>query len=149
MTIFPEVLEATVLNDKGQGLADILVSVGTFWSGHYYYGRVMGLTDRHGIVSLTRHQLEHGFQQAQASFPMDLKVPLEQCDPAIEISLRGGAEFRDARRGVMTNGLAGSDVKRIYDRARNEQFRTTARRVDLADGLLSKVTVELTATTVT
>jgi hypothetical protein len=131
MLRLPRVVEVTAFTSDGEPVEGLLVSVATLRGGGHYYGDVIGLTDSLGEARLTRAQLLRHFEEDHRIFPMDYKVPLADCDPALEIFVRGGAEFRELKHASETNTLADQTVRALYSRARNELFETSRERLDL------------------
>ena len=131
MLQLPTIVEAKVISSDGNPVEDLLVSIAALLRGNHYYGDVMGLTDSRGEVRLTRDRFLGDFEQDRRSFPMDYKIPLDGCDPALDIIVRGGAEFRELKHSTETSTLVDPKVTALYARARNELFVTTRQRVDL------------------
>ena len=143
MLRLPKIVEARVRTSDGELVEDLLVSVAALWKGNNYYGSVMGLTDDLGQVRLTRDQFLSDFEEDRRTFPMDLKLPLDECDPALEIIVRGGAEFRELKQSIEASTLIDPDVPPLYARARNERFRTSRQRLDLTGNLPDAVRIEI------
>ncbi len=140
----PPSLEIRIVDQNGAPVAGALVSVRTFYEAQYYYGNLLGLTDEQGVVCLTRKQLHQDFERDQLMFPMDYKVGLDECDPEIEVLIRGGAEFRQAKHTLASNSLVSEDVRLLYDRAVNEGLGSARKRLDTRDHT-SGVSVQLTS----
>jgi hypothetical protein len=68
-------------------LAGILVSLDVRIAGRYSFGTNLGLTDRSGEAAITGAQLEADFERNQHLFPMDLKVPLAECDSVVGVKV--------------------------------------------------------------
>jgi hypothetical protein len=143
MLRLPAIVEAKVLTSDGRPVEDLLVSVATLWKGNNYYGSVMGLTDHLGEVRLTRDQFLRDFEEDRRTFPIDFKLPLDECDPALEIIVRGGAEFRELKASIETSTLVDPDVPPLYARARNDLFRTSRQRIDLTGNRPNTVRIEI------
>jgi hypothetical protein len=100
----------------------------------------MGLSDAAGKAQITREKLEADFLENQQLFPMDYREPLDQCDPVIEIRVRGGDEFVAAKENLDANSMVEAHVREAYARAANqrvESFRTTVSLLDTTNEQLS------------
>lgn len=134
MLTLPSIFAVTVL-DENTGIsvgAKALVTVRLFVGGQPYYGDSMGLTDESGRVVLRRDQLVGHFLEDQKASPMDLRIPLVDCDAVIEINVLGGKEFLARQAQIAAAGRwIRQDVRTVYEEAENARFQTTAVQVDL------------------
>jgi len=124
-------------------MKDVLTSVQLYWRGHPYYGDLMGLTDADGLVQITRERLEADFLRDQQLFPMDYREPLDLCDPVLEIKVRGGDEFSNAKVNVETNPLVDADVRDAYARAANQRIASSHVRIDLLDARSDQMAIDM------
>lgn len=124
----------------------VLVALNTLVDGRYYYGNLVGLTDMGGSASIERHELDLRFAADQGMFPMDYKVPLDECDPFIEVSLMSRSELAEARAAVASSSFVSEDIRNAYAAARNELYRPSRARVwaDLPKQSLLLVTLTTT-----
>jgi hypothetical protein len=134
MLEFPKLLQVQlVASDSSRvNLMDILISVQFPLQGQYYYGTNLGLTDSRGSAQITRELIELHFRNDQKAFPMDYRIPLEECDSTISVLVRGGLDFNVMKEGVLHNPIVQSDVVKSYTRARNSQVETTSVQLDLS-----------------
>ena len=144
MLAFPPEIRVTLLEEgQGDGYPGILVSCNFFWHGRYYFGTTVGTTDGSGRTQLKRDQLELDFRENQRLFPMDLKVQLDNCDPLIEVVVRGGAEFSALRDAVERNPLVTPRARAAYAGARNAMVESASSRVVADSGLTLPVEIVL------
>lgn len=132
MLVLPDWIEVKVVSPTGKPIANVLVSVAALIHGGYYFGDPMGLTNERGLVRITGDQIQRDFENNQLTFPMDLKVALRDCDAALDVIVRGNAEFRDLKASIQASTLVRPDVKDLYHQARNEGFESSRLRVDLS-----------------
>ena len=119
------------LKSKGsvRSLAGLLVSINTYSDGRYYFGGARTLTSQAGTAVLSRSEVEEVFQASRELFPMDYRVPLDACDPLIEIIVLGGDEFIKARAAAISSPLVLTKWKDLWTLARNESVRTARKMV--------------------
>jgi len=124
--------------------AGVLVALDVFHQGRSYYATHVGVTDARGGVSRTGSELASDFREDQRLFPMDLRVPLERCDPVLRIRLDGGPEFEARRTAAMASGLVTPSAKARWQAARNLAIRPATVSVPLdTDGSSVNVQVEV------
>lgn len=111
-------------NASGRPLRErnVLVAVNLLSGGRYYYGNLIGLTDSRGYASTTRETLEREFYRDRASFPMDYKLELIECDNNVELVLLSREEIQKAQAAIEQFGDVDSAVVSAYARARNQLF---------------------------
>lgn len=112
---------------------DILIALNTFIAGRYYYGSILGLTDAVGRATTTGGALLNLFHQDQGLFPMDYRVPLEECDPVIELVILCPEEVDQSRVAVRESYWVSPAVRDAYERARNARVAAVAATVALKD----------------
>ncbi|HWZ59309.1 MAG TPA: hypothetical protein VNW46_10055 [Gemmatimonadaceae bacterium] len=136
-------VQLTLPNAAGISLHDILVAFDFQWHGHYYYGAWVGLTDASGMAQTTRESVGQAFAENRALFPMDYKVPLEECDSRVRVLVTGNQDYVDRRRMAESSRLVTREALGVYTRARNALFRSTSATVDLADSPLNRIYTEI------
>ena len=113
-------------------VVDMLVGLRTFVSGEYYYGTILGLTDQTGKLIATGDKIRSGFLLDRQLFPMDYRIDLNDCDPTIEVFVRGGEEFIEAKKALHNSPMITTSVREGYGRARNAQIGSSSVTLDLA-----------------
>ena len=121
MLTLPDRVEIQVRVDDGGSAADILVSLYFYSQGHYYYGHLAGPTDGTGRVATTADEIQRSFEQNRRLFMMDLRVPLADCDPRIDIVVDGGMSFAERQAEPMPSYVP-PNVRILWDRARNALY---------------------------
>jgi hypothetical protein len=112
-------------------LEGILVFVGFRVRGDYYFGSLLGLTDKRGCVTRGRAEIAEDFALEQREFPMDYKVPLTECDPELEVEVLGGHRFATQREQGRDLDFIPAATHELWNRARNVQFRTVRHAIQL------------------
>jgi hypothetical protein len=130
MLALPAAIEAVLRAEANVSMAGILVFLDLHWHGSYYYGTLLGLTDASGRVRLEREQLLREFTESQRSFPMDYKVPLEECDTRIVVSVEGGSAFV-ARASSLISPIVSPAVQKLWRVARNSGLASTSASAQL------------------
>lgn len=120
MLRLPNQIAVTLVNRYGEPLRqpDVLVGVNLLREGRYYYGNLVGLTDRDGRVLLEGAELERRYAADQRNFPMDYKVELIECDAIGELVVLSHDEISQALTSLESFGVSG-DFRRMYARAAN------------------------------
>lgn len=118
MLALPDRVEVQVLVEDGRSPADILVSLYFYSQGHYYYGHLAGSTDAQGRAATTADEIRRRFEESRRLFMMDLRVPLADCDPRIDVVIDGGVNFAE-RQAEPLPSYVPPDVRMLWDRARN------------------------------
>jgi len=129
MLRLPEAIEVAVSDTTGEALANILVELDLRWHGNYYFGTHMGLTAADGIARATSGAIEHSFRENQIVFPMDYKVPLDECDDTVGIGVLGSTEFISASSKAEGSRLVTAQAKVNWARAANADV--LSRRIDV------------------
>jgi hypothetical protein len=145
MLVLPSRIEVQLSDSRGRPLPtpDILIGLNLLVDGRYYYGNLVGLTNSHGTAAISREELEQRFKVDQARFPMDYKVPLDDCDPIIEVLVMSASEVAQARESVTADYSISAEIRDAYERARNDEATPALARVwaNVADGERLLVTV--------
>ena len=100
----------------------MLIAVNLLVEGSYYYGNLIGLTNRSGLVAISGDELEKRYRADQARFPMDYRLELIECDDLIEICLLSNAEIKAASEGIAEASDIAPEIRDAYVRARNALF---------------------------
>jgi hypothetical protein len=134
IVILPAAIEVKVLAaDEGAiDAPDILVRLDLLWYGHYYYGVHLGLTDRTGMARISARDIEKQFAENRRLFPMDYKVPLDECDEAARISIVGSKSFLKHRAEPFPEWVTAA-VAEEWTRARNGAYRPAQQPIALVD----------------
>ena len=119
----PSMIEADIVAENGRAVTGLLVALDLLHAGQYYYGAQLGLTDHRGCVRLDRAALEQAFAEDRQLFPMDYRVPLEQCDAEATLRVEGGAEFAARRATALASPLLNEAAARVWHEATNEGVR--------------------------
>jgi hypothetical protein len=133
-------IEVEVVAENGIAVASVRVALELLHDGRHYYGAEVGLTDLTGCTRLERAALERMFAEDRRLFPMDYRVPLEQCDAEAAVRVDGGADFAARRATALASSLISRDAARMWQLAANESVRPAraAVRLDLPnkDGIV-------------
>jgi len=142
MLVLPSELSVTFLDTTGNAVPGVLASLYLYWHGLDYYPFPFGLSDAAGLVRASAPEVERHFHEQQQLFPMDLKVPLEECDEEAGISIIGGAEFEEHRRSLRP-GWTEPRWMEQWRSARNAQFATSTTKVSLTSTLGRSLSITL------
>lgn len=143
MSFLPKRLVVRLIpSDRQMPVKNILVTVQLLWRGRPYFGDVVGLSDSSGTAGVTSEKIERDFKKNTELFPMDYKVPLDQCDVAVELSVVGGGEFNTRLRSI-SSGLVDPDIRNMYKRAKNSDVESARKTVDLRGLTSDEVVVDL------
>jgi hypothetical protein len=119
VTNFPRRIALRVIPSQGLSFADgILVALQLYSGRRPYYGTLMGLTDAQGMVERSFLEIESDFRHDQTLFLMDFRVPLDQCDPRIDLEIQGGGDFIDHVQAIASNPLVTPEARAQYATAR-------------------------------
>jgi len=129
MLELPESIEVLVTDTVGRPLVGILVELDFRWHGNYYFGTHAGLSDSDGLARVPAAQIALASREDQSLFPMDYKVPLDQCDDTIAIGFLGANDFMSARADAIASGLVTARAKTAWARAANSNV--LSRRIDI------------------
>jgi len=132
--ILPAAIEVKVLTDDGSDIdgQEILVHLDLLWHGEYYCGVHMGLTDQAGTARISAGEIERQFDENRRLFPMDFKVPLDECDEVARIGIMGSRAFLK-HRGDPFPAWVPAAITKEWNRARNGAYRPAQQPVTLAD----------------
>jgi hypothetical protein len=147
MLTLPKSIAVQLVDGAGVRLEepDVMVHIHIFVAGQYYFGSILGLTDERGLASIRSAELEEHFEEDRQLFPMDYKVPLRECDSAIEIIVRGAKEAAMLRDANGASPFMSSNSKELLERARNREFLSTSLHVDVKTRIGDRMIVALPA----
>src|SRR5205823_5564666 len=113
MLRLPSRIHAQLADVSGHSLAaaDVLIALNILVEGRYYYGNLLGLTNRSGVASIARDELDLRFASDRANYPMDYKVALEECDPQIELAVLSEREIDQAKDAVAASPTISPDIR--------------------------------------
>jgi hypothetical protein len=117
----------------------ILVAGELFHNGSYYFGGILALTDAAGHVTFSRDSIVGSFESNRSLFPMDFRVPIEECDSTVWFSLRGKEEFAVARRNALAASMTSTAAKEMWSSAGNERIRSVRMPVALSNPKANEV----------
>ena len=131
----PDILRVRVTcpTDPAVPLDRLLIFLDCHIAERYYFGCLVGLTDAEGRAQITSAGVYEHFTLDQRMFPMDYRVPLEDCDSSIRVHLVGGTDFK-AQRAQLGSGPVTPEAVGLWLRARNDIFSSATAGVDLALG---------------
>jgi hypothetical protein len=128
----PSDLLIQLRNSQDQPVPEVLVALHFSWHGRFYYAHALGLSDGAGQVRVSDDELLSTFRAQQQQFPMDLKVPLAECDSTVKVNVMGGAEFL-SHRSTLVPGWVTPDWIARWNRARNDHFESNASSIAFDD----------------
>jgi hypothetical protein len=117
----------------------ILVAGELFHTGRYYFGGILALTDAAGHVTFSRDSIVGAFEENQRLFPMDFRVPIEECDSTVWFVLPGKDEFAVARRNALVSSMASTATKEMWRSAGNERIKPVRMPVTLSNPKANEV----------
>jgi hypothetical protein len=120
--ILPSEIVVSLRGPDRRAIPDVLVALHFQWHGHFYYAHSFGLSDGRGQVSASGDEILKTFHSEQAKFPMDLKVPLAECDAEVIVNIMGDGGFLEHRRSL-TPGWVTSEWMERWNRAQNGRYQ--------------------------
>ena len=142
MLILPSELSVTFLDARGNAVPGVLASLYLYWHGQYYYPFPFGLSDTAGSVRADGAEVHRHFRDQQQLYPMDLKVPLEECDEEAGIKVYGGAEFEEHRRSLRPEWTEAAWMER-WRSACNQRFASSETKVALTSTVSLSLSITL------
>ena len=140
MLRMPNEMHVQLIDTRGRALevANILIGINTLVEGRYYYGNLVGLTDRTGSATASGPSIERDFHRDRASYPMDYRIDLDQCDDELEFLILSPEELEEARSAVSDDFTINAQVRESYARALNQLVKPALKRVRVvnADSVL-------------
>jgi hypothetical protein len=123
----------------------ILVSGNVFVEQRYYYGGLLSLTTPEGKARFLRREIEETYRWNQREFPMDFRVPLSECDAAVEFAVLGKKDFANARDNAMSNPLLLQRYRDLWSAADNRDVPSTKRQIVTFDANVKEcfVTIDI------
>jgi hypothetical protein len=121
----------------------ILVGLDFLVDGQYYFGTLIGLTDADGITSTSAHEVQATFLEEQRAFPMDYRLSLHDCDPAVRIVIEGGPAFTRRRADALASPVITRRFRGFWEQAHNAQIEPVSVLVPL-EGPAGLVSVPIT-----
>jgi len=140
--ILPSEIVVSLLGPDGRAAREVLVALDFQWHGRFYYSHPFGLSDDQGQVRVSGEDILATFRSEQVQFPMDLKVPLLECDPEAIVRVMGGAAFLDHRRGLMPGWVKPEWIAR-WNQAQIGRYDSDGSSVKLTSPTVVRVTLEL------
>lgn len=147
MLRLPSRIVVTLAHPSGQRLseANVLIGINLLLSGRYYYGNLVGLTDKAGAVGVDGEQIERRYAGDQNDSPMDYKVELIECDSVVEIVLLAHEDVQTAITALEGSVGQSAEFRDMYLKATNQRFAPALHRC-IADVELAQ-TLSVTLTT--
>lgn len=147
MLRMPTEMRIQLVDARGRALevANILVGINTLVQGRYYYGNLVGLTDRAGSATVSGMSIARDFHRDRASYPMDYRVDLEQCDDELEFLILSPEELEEARSAISDDFSVNAHVRESYAQALNHLVKPALKRVrvvNAASVLRAQLTTE-------
>lgn len=131
MLRLPRTITVQLTNTSGRPLKErnLLVAINLLSAGRYYYGNLVGLTDEDGRTTTSGAILERAFYRDRATYPMDYKLELLECDDTIELVLLSEKEIGESRAAIAAYGGVDASAVASYECARNRHFAPAMTRV--------------------
>lgn len=127
----PNEMHVQLIDARGRALevANILIGINTLIEGRYYYGNLVGLTDRTGSATASGSSIARDFHRDRASYPMDYRVDLDQCDDELEFLILSPEELEEARSAISDDFSVNAHVRASYAQALNHLVKPALKRV--------------------
>ena len=140
----PSEFEVAVATPARVPIEHALVWLNTRVLGQDYFRPFLGLTDVQGVVRVTENDLTRKFVYNRDFYPMDFKVPLEECDDEVVVGIEGGTAFEEHRQAALAASWVTPEAKAMWRRAGNASLQSVSQLVRLPSSG-ERVTVRLEA----
>lgn len=121
----PHAIEVNVSLAEGEPGVDLLVALDIHHAGRYYFGTLLGLTDRAGGVRADQATVVESFTENQRLFPMDYRVPLSDCDALAVLRIEGGKEFTERQASAVDSLFVTPATKALWRTAKNAGIQSS------------------------